>query len=106
MILEFKYNLPIEIVELMYTNIEHFNGNNKITGYIDEGDFVNLSKTSLFLVAKIGNDPNRITYSNPVVIVGRNESDALSLYSDKFKEYGAIVAKILDNCNNMPIEID
>ena len=105
MLIEFRYKLSNDIAGLMANSFPGFSGV-YITGWLNQMDVRFLKKSSLYLVCDTQSDVSSgaISFSHPIGIVARNESDALIYYNIIFGREGSIHSELIQNCKGLSVE--
>lgn len=104
MLIEFVYRLPEKIVPLAQKDIVDFT-DDRIIGYLDQGDVSRLSHCSLYMVCNLNTYNELNVISNPVGIVAPNEGQALDTYFKATENTnGMVFCSIVDDCSTVKVE--
>lgn len=106
MYINFNYTLPTDLYSLASQEISDLNSQ-KISGWVDQADInaKRLNHCSLFMICELDIVDNVNRLSNPVVIVAKNDSQAMQAYKDiTNKSNGTIQCEITNNCSKIKVE--
>lgn len=104
MLIEFIYRLPEKIVPLAQKDIINFT-DDRIIGYLDQGDASRLNHCSLYMVCDFNTYNGLNVISNPIGIVAPNENQALEIYFRATNNNnGMVFCSIVDDCSIIKVE--
>lgn len=109
--IKFRYELNDQLAALVRTNISGVINPKILFGYVDEAKLntsTSLYANSLYLTCSClfdsGDDTPR-GYENPIVVVARNESEAVAVYRDVMNtDTGTVMCEIERHCDKLEVE--
>jgi hypothetical protein len=102
--IRFKYRIPHALEQLVQTTIIDYH-DEYFYGLMEEGVVHQLQHYQLFLVCQTQNLGSITVYKNPLVVVAKNESDALRVFYEDTKIGDASVHSILEtHCDKIKVE--
>ena len=100
----FKYRIPTALESMVRQTIVDFN-DIYFYGMMEEGVVHNLAHYCLYLICQTQFIGGMTIYRNPVVVVARNEADAIRIFYQDTGIDGASVHSILETrCDNLKVE--
>lgn len=106
--LKFKYKIPSQLRPLIMGTMIGYT-DEYLYGFVEAGVLSQLNHHGLYIVCECKQIPSKMIYQNPVVVVAKNESDALRIYYEELPEAPKdkiirVHSRIMDNCKGLKVE--
>jgi hypothetical protein len=104
--IQFIYRPKPDVLDALHNNMVGFTSD-FVNGYMEEGVTNQLHHKSLFLACENDyTEESGLSMRNPVAIVAKNESEAITLYGEVTNcDNATVFARLEDRCNGLEVEI-
>jgi hypothetical protein len=102
---KFKYKIDNGLLPLVQNLIVDFY-DNTFTGYLPEGLSGQMQHCTLFIVCEFEEINSTQVYKNPIVVVARNDGQAVQIYQEVTGNIGFVLHRISEDCSKIKVEVE